>query len=82
MSAPTTKVRDWYVGQVLSSVAQLNKVLPELTEDELMAALELESRSRRRRSIMDRLISRAVRLNELSYSKTLKEKYNHATFTI
>lgn len=59
----------------------MNEVLPELTEDEVKAALELESGSRRRRSILDRLISRAIRLNELSYAKSLKEKY-HGTCTI
>lgn len=76
MSAPQTKVRDWYVGQALESFARLNEVLPELTEDEVLAALNLESQSRRRRSITDRLISRAVRLNELQYSQLLKEKYH------
>lgn len=76
MSAPKKKVRDWYLAQALESFASLNRVLTELTEDEVFAALELESQSRRRRSIMNRLISRATRLNEIVYSNSLKEKFN------
>jgi len=80
MSAPTPKVRDWYVGQALDSVVKLNEVLGELTEDEVLAALRLESQSRRRRSIMDRLISRAVRLNEIKYSSQLKMEFYHGPY--
>lgn len=75
MSTPTPKIRDWYVGQALESYERLNEVLMELTEDEITKALEVESGSRRRRSIMDRLVSRAVRLNEIEFSKQLKKKY-------
>lgn len=74
MHAPP-KIREWYVGQALSSFQRLSEVLLELTEDEVIAALELESQSRRRRSIMDRLMSRAARLNEVRYVQSLKEKY-------
>ena len=80
MSAPTPKVREWYVGQALESFARLNEILGELTEDEVIKALDLESSSRRRRSITDRLISRAVRIRELTYSNYLKDKY-HGTST-
>lgn len=69
-------IRQWYVSQALSSVTRLNEVLAELTEAEVTACLELESATNRRRSILDRLISRAVRLNEISYSQSLKEKYH------
>jgi len=55
---------------------RLHELIGELTEAEVFAALELESGSQRRASIIDRLISRAVRLNELKYSKQLKEKYH------
>lgn len=57
-------------------MARLNELLLELTETEVIAALTLESQSRRRRSITDRLISRAVRINELNYSTILKKKFN------
>jgi hypothetical protein len=82
MSVPTPKVRDWYVGQALLSFSRLNEVLLELTEDEVLAALSLESQSRRRRSITDRLISRAVRLNEIRYSTQLKEQHHYGPSTI
>ena len=76
MSAPKKPlIRDWYVSRALESVESLHDVLSELTADEVIAALELESQSRRRRSIVDRLISKATRLNELMYANALKEKY-------
>ncbi|WP_025915473.1 hypothetical protein [Herminiimonas sp. CN] len=68
-------IRSWYVGQALASVSKLNNVLSELTEEEILACLDLESQSSRRKSIVDRLISRAARLNELWYVSTLNEKY-------
>jgi hypothetical protein len=71
-----TEVRQWQVTEALSSMRRLADLIDELTEAEVLAALELEAGSQRRRSIVDRLISRAVRLNELNYSKTLKEKYH------
>jgi hypothetical protein len=74
-------VRKWHLGQALESFARLNEIITELTEDEVLAALELEAASRRRRSMIDRLISRAVRLNEMNYVANLKEKY-HGTPTV
>ena len=81
MSIPKNPtVRDWYVGEALKSMVRLTELLPELTGDEVIAALKLESRSRRRRSVIDRLISRAVRLNEITYSNSLRKSY-HGTST-
>ena len=54
---------------------RLHDLIDDLTEEEVIAALELESGSQRRASMIDRLISRAVRLNEIKYSNSLKEKY-------
>ncbi len=71
-------VRNWHMAQALKSVASLNENLGELTEEEVLACLDLESQSLRRKSIVDRLISRAVRLNELEYVKTLSKKYRAA----
>lgn len=68
--------RRWYIDQALSSYAGLNKVLAELTEEEVLACLRLEAASSRRRSHLDRLISRAGRLRELSYVAQLKEKFD------
>lgn len=68
-------IRNWYIAQALESVARLNRVLLELTEEELLECLSLESQSSRRKSITNRLISRAVRLNELQYASKLKTQY-------
>jgi hypothetical protein len=67
--------RNWHIAQALDSVARLNKILPDLTEEEVLACLDLEVQSARRKSIIDRLISRAVRLNELKYTAELSKKY-------
>lgn len=64
------------LGQLLASFSKMADALNELTEPEVLAALELESASQRRRSVIDRLIKRAVRLNELKYQRHLKEKFN------
>lgn len=64
------------IGRVLASFSALAEALPRLTEQEVLAALELEAASQRRRSVIDRLIKRAVRLNELKYQRHLKEKFN------
>lgn len=69
-------VRQWYVSEALDSMRRLSEVIDELSEEEVHAALTLESGSRRRKSLINRLISRAVRLNELKYVKTLKEQYH------
>lgn len=70
------KVRKFLIGQALESVSALNTHLNDLTEQEVLAALALESAAQRRRSVIDRLISRAARLNEVRYVSQLKEKYH------
>lgn len=72
---PESIPREWHMSQALHSVARLNEVLLELTEAEVMACLELESGSRRRPSIIARLIKRAVRLKEVECATALKLKY-------
>lgn len=72
----SVKVRKWYVDQALQSFVRLNEVLGELTEAEVFACLDLEAASQRRRSLIDRLISRAIRLKEIEFNKSLKEKYH------
>lgn len=69
-------VRRYYIDLALTSYVGLAEALEELTEEEVLACLELEASSRRRQSILDRLISRAVRLNELSYNRQLKEQFH------
>lgn len=71
-----SKVSKYKVGQALRSVAGLNSVLNDLTEEEVLACLQLEAATRRRESVLNRLISRAARLNEITYVRQLKEKYH------
>lgn len=68
--------RKFYVTQALASYSSLIRTLDDLTEEEVLACLKLEAASQRRRSILDRLISRAVRLNELAYNQHLKEQFH------
>lgn len=68
-------VRKWHVGVALESMASLLIILPELTEEEVLACLDLESQSDRRKSIIDRLIARAGRLHEIAYIEQLDKKY-------
>lgn len=69
-------VSKFRVSQALKSFGSLARMVNELTEEEVLAALELEAASQRRPSILTRLISRAVRLNEIKYANHLKEKFH------
>lgn len=73
--------RSWYISEALTSVHRLNSVINDLTVVEVTKCLELESASGRRRSIIDRLIKRAIRLNEISFSTSLRKKYGNHTST-
>lgn len=70
-------VRKWQMQQALGAYTALTAVLPTLTLEEILAALELESQSTRRKSTIDRLIARAVRLNELAYGAALAARFRH-----
>ena len=69
-------VRTWYVTQALGSFRALCDVLIELTEEEVLHCLQVEAGSLRRRSVIDRLISRATQLNGERYTRQLKEKFH------
>jgi len=69
-------VRSWIVAEALSSYGRLNELIQQLTEEEVLACLQLEAGSNRRATVIDRLISRAARLNELRYVTALKEKFH------
>ena len=69
-------VRKACIDQALDSYPSLKQIVNELTEEEVMAALDIESATRRRQSIVLRLIARANRLNEIRYVRQLKEKYH------
>ncbi len=68
--------RSWYIATALDSFKRLNEVLGKLTPEEIIACLELEASTQRRRSVLTRLISRAVRLNEIAFSNSLQEKFH------
>ncbi len=68
-------VNKFRVAQALKSFGSLNGVISSLTEEEVLECLRLEASSSRRPTILDRLTSRAVRLNEISYHRQLKEKF-------
>ena len=72
-------VRQFYVSRALESFTMLRETLDDLTEEEVLACLEFEAGTLRRQSFIDRLISRASRLHELSYTRQLKEKF-HGTY--
>lgn len=67
-------MRQWYVGQALRSFRALDQIIDELTEEEVLHVLEVESGAQRRTTIMTRLLQKAVDLNRQSYEATLKEK--------
>ena len=67
--------RQWHLDRATASYRSLEEVLPDLTEEEVLAALALEYGTLRRGSILNRLISRAGRLREIAYVNDLKERY-------
>jgi len=69
-------LRQWYVTRALESFLSLTEIINQLTEEEVLAALELEDATQRRRSIVERLLQRAVRLRTLAVSKDLKERFH------
>ena len=69
-------VRKWHLAQATQSYTTLRTVVNQLTYEEIIAALELESQSLRRKSIINRLISRASCLKEIETICQLKEKYH------
>lgn len=68
-------MRTQMITQALQDWKEFQRILPVLTEDEVLHALDLEAGSTRRVSHITRLIQRAVRLNEVNYSSTLRERY-------
>ena len=68
--------RKWYVSEALVSYRRLLSVVDELTLAEVTACLDLESATQRRRSVLDRLITKAVQLNVIVLTKVLTEKYH------
>ncbi len=74
-------MRNWHITKALASSRSLSDVIGELTEEEVLHALSIESESRRRSVIIDRLILKAAELHRITYINQLKEKH-HGTCQI
>lgn len=68
-------MRKQMVRTALSSYKELSEVIAQLTEWELRAALAIESQTRRRTAVMERLVRRLVRLVELRTRQQLERRY-------
>lgn len=76
MTQRKTAGRKWQLSLATGSMADLRKVINDLTLEEVIAALDLEVLSLRRKSHIDRLVARASRLKEIEFTTQLKEKYH------
>jgi competence protein ComGF len=68
-------VREWHVKRALESMVALAEIAKELTLAEVMYCLALETKTRRRKSILNALIRHAARLNKRDYVRYLKGQY-------
>lgn len=68
-------VREFYVNEALHSFHSQRRILGRLTKEECLHALRLEAASRRRKSIIRRLIQRAVHVHERDYRDALKKEF-------
>ena len=66
--------REWQMQLALKSYRSLVSVIDELTEEEVLAAIELEKGTQRRKSIEDRLIQKAADFNRQTFITSLKRK--------
>lgn len=71
-------VREWHVKRALESMTSLADIAGELTLNEVIYCLNLESSTRRRKSLISTLIRLAAKLMKREYVQQLKETY-HAT---
>lgn len=67
-------MRPWHVSRALESFRALGEVIDQLTEEEVYHALKLEVETQRRKTIIDRLISKAADFNRQTFEKTLRAK--------
>lgn len=71
-----SKVRPEFIQRALESFQGLMEVLTSMTEEEVLYALELESQSLRRSTVLRRLILRAGTLQSARYKNELRKKYH------
>lgn len=67
-------MKNWRTSRALESFRELVKVIDQLTEDEVYYCLRLEAGTRRRKTIINRLIHRAADLNRRTFIANLQEK--------
>lgn len=72
----------WRTAKALESVRELEKVLKQLTMDEVFYCLKMEVETLRRKTIIDRLISQAAELNKEQFIATLRQKLYGENLTI
>ena len=77
----SNSIRKWYLSEALVSYRRLLSVIDDLTLAEVTACLDLESSTQRRRSVLDRLITKAIQLNVVVLTQALQEKYHHGKST-
>jgi hypothetical protein len=65
--------REWHLSEALHSFRRLKSILDTLTEEEVIAALKLETASRRRLTVMRLLSAQAEKLHLRSFNANLKE---------
>lgn len=73
--------RPYYVSEALMSFRRLGGILHEMTLEEVLAALELESGTHRRQSVTAKLVDRAVQLESQLIRKRLQEKFQNGKST-
>lgn len=57
---PRSVLRKWHISKALTSVRELREILPQLTEEEVLHALELEKQTLQRKHIISQLVNQAV----------------------
>lgn len=66
----------WRTTRALDSFRSLLAIADKLTEEEVYFCLKLEMETQRRKTVIDRLVTRAADINKQLFIKTLKEKIN------
>ena len=67
-------IREWHTKRTLESFRSLLDNVGELTEEDVLHCLHFEVGTRRRTSVVNRLIQQAAEINRQNYLNSLKEK--------
>ena len=69
-------VRELHILEALTSVRRFTGIAQALTAEELVACLDFEVSTRRRPSLINKLIDQAARLNNRAFLTALRKKYH------